>query len=174
SLPSEQSSEQNQNTVGRAGARRPAFERVLFGFFGLAFAAGAIVLPRASLAAIAPTLVSYTQTSWDTTGYSSDAKATASISWQTNDVIVVVAGEENASHTIGTPSAGSLSFSSIAAYNPGNDANHSASAVFAATAGSNGSGAVTTLLSSAGQTPNAGFGVWVFRGSAGVGHSAEQ
>jgi hypothetical protein len=126
----------------------------------------------------APILISFTQTAWDSTGQTGTqptiSKSSSSISWLTNDVIVVIAGIENASFTIGTPTASGLSFSSKAAYNPGTDANRCASGVFAATAASSGSGAVSIVFNGISNSGSSGFGVWVFRSSLGTGNSAEQ
>jgi hypothetical protein len=73
---------------------------------------------------------------------------------------------------VGTPTAAGLTFSFVAGNNPGTDAFTCASGVWTATAGSNGSGAITVNLVSSSQ--NSGFGVWVFRNSQGVGNHAEQ
>ena len=114
----------------------------------------------------APSLISYTEvSSWTTSG---SPKSTASISWQTGDVIVVLAISE-ANDAMPVPTATGLTFSSqksnVTASTCGMQA-------CTAIAGSSGSGAVSMT------NPNGssawGFGVWVFRNSAGVGNSAEQ
>lgn len=113
-----------------------------------------------------PTLISYTETaSWQTAG--SPSKATASVSWQTGDVIVVLAASE-ANDALGLPTATGLTFvsqkSNVVASTCGTQ-------LAAAVAASTSSGVITVTNAS---TTNAwGFGVWVWRGSAGIGNSAE-
>lgn len=114
-----------------------------------------------------PTLISYNDaTSAWTTGAAT--KSSASISWQTGDVLVVVSGAE-AADTLGTPTATGLSFTKQK-----NNVTASTCAAFVATAvaASASSGAVSVTNSSS--THHWGFGVWVWRGSDGVGNSAEQ
>jgi hypothetical protein len=110
-----------------------------------------------------PTLVSYTETSWSTIATS---KSTASISWQTGDVIVFIGGIENGS-TIAVPTATGLTFSSVAL---NATANTCGTRIATATAASTSSGAVTATTSNF----TWGFAVWVWRGSDGVGSSGEQ
>ena len=113
----------------------------------------------------APTLISYTETTWTTTA---TTLSTASVSWQTNDVLVVISGAEGAGANLGTPTATGLTF----AKQKSNTAAGSCEAFVAtAVAGSSSSGAVT-VTSSASQ--HYGFGVWVWRSSTGVGNSSEQ
>lgn len=117
----------------------------------------------------APTLISYNDATADwTTGSAGGSKSTASISWQTGDVIVVIAGAEGI-NTLGTPTATGLTFTKNV-----NNTTASTCEGFAATAvaASASSGAVTVTSSSTSQ--HWGFGVWVWRSSTGVGNSAEQ
>jgi hypothetical protein len=113
----------------------------------------------------APTLISYTETAWNATGTS---KSSASISWQTGDVICVIAGSE-ANDNLSVPTATGLTFASqknnVAASTCG-------TRVSAVVAGSNGSDAVTVTNPSS--VSDWGFGVWVWRGSGGIGNSSEQ
>jgi len=113
----------------------------------------------------APTLVSYTETSWTTT---TTPKSTASISWQAGDILVMIGGSDGG--TIGVPTATGLTFASQKSFAGGSTACGTQCAT--AVAGSSGSGAVSATLT--GGSGAWGFGVWVFRSSAGVGNSAEQ
>lgn len=118
----------------------------------------------------APTRVSYTEVVWNTTGTS---KATASISWQTGDVIVVMAASESAAASTeipAVPTATGLTFASQVVTTAPNS--FCSARISACVAGSNGSGAVTTMLGT--NAIHWGFGVWVYRGSAGLGNSASQ
>lgn len=113
-----------------------------------------------------PVLVSYTEVAWNTTGTS---KSTTSISWKAGDIIVVEAGSEGISGTLGTPTAAGLTFSKAQDITD-NSASQCAAFVASAEAAADGSSAVT-VTSSASQ--NYGFGVWVYRGSSGIGASAK-
>lgn len=114
-----------------------------------------------------PTLVSYTETaSWATTGAS---KSTASVSWQTGDVLVVVAGTESGSN-IGTPTATGLTFTSRAAVTSGSVCGTRAATAVAASSGSS----AITCTNAGGASDHWGFGVWVWRGSDGFDAAAEQ
>lgn len=116
----------------------------------------------------APTLISYTESaSWVTTGAS---KATASVSWQTNDVIAVLAAAEGFSDVLTTPTATGLTFTKQQDITNGTNT-RCAAFVAAAVAGSTSSSTVTVTNSGGGFW---GFGVWVWRGSAGIGTSSQQ
>lgn len=121
----------------------------------------------------APTLISYTETVWTTV----TSPKTVSISWQTGDVIVYLAGAENATAGILiTPTATGLTFSRVKE-SPANgvaNANLCGTLLAAATAGASGSSVTVSGTITAGGGANWGFGVWVYRGSAGIGTSAEQ
>lgn len=108
-----------------------------------------------------PTLISYTETAWNSTGLS---KSTASISWNAGDVLVMIGGADSGI-TIGIPTATGLTFTSFALVTTSSGA-RGASAL----ATSAGSGTVSASNSSS--TSNWGFGVWVWRGSAGLGSTA--
>lgn len=115
----------------------------------------------------APTLVSYTEVASWVTG--STSKATASVSWNAGDIIVVLAGTESDTATPAVPTATGLTFASVAV----NSAVGTCSGrLSTATAAGTSSSAITTTLSSG--TPHWGFGVWVWRGSTGVGNNIEQ
>lgn len=115
----------------------------------------------------APTRISFTQTSW--TG-SVSTLSTASISWQTNDVIVVVGGTEGGgTEAFNTPTATGLTFTIQKSHAA---ASNCASVIAAAVAGSSSSGAVTMTISNGPKTY--GFGVLIYRNSTGIGNSSEQ
>jgi len=115
----------------------------------------------------APTLISYTETSWTTTGLS---KSIASISWQSGDVLVALGGSEGPD-TLGAPTntGSGLTWTSqksnVAASTCGTK-------LATAVASASSSGVIS--MSSNNSSDEWGFAVWVWRGSNGVGNSAEQ
>lgn len=113
----------------------------------------------------APTLISYTETTWNTALMT---KSTASISWQTGDVVAVIIGAES-SFTPGVPTATGLTF---VTQKSNGAANTCGSLLSAAVAVSNGSGAVSSTFANG--SDHWGMAVWVWRGSQGIGNSAEQ
>lgn len=128
-----------------------------------------LTLGATCASAAAPTLVSYTETAaWNTAGAS---KATASISWQTNDILVFVGASES-NDTIGVPTATGLTFASVIL---NITASTCGTRVATATAASTSSSAVTATWTSGGSGgTHWGFGVWVWRSSTGVGNNIEQ
>jgi hypothetical protein len=115
----------------------------------------------------APTLSDFQQSSWN--GRSSVNEATTSATWSAGDVLVAVgATEDNATVSMGTPTATGLTFSSVQTTNTNNNTK---CYIWTATAGSGGSGAVTSVN---GGTSNAlrGLAVFVYSGSDGIGNSA--
>lgn len=118
-----------------------------------------------------PTFISYNE---NTTGFANTTSpvSTAVISWQTNDVIVVLAGSEglNSSDLPAVPTATGLTFSSVVV--TGTPGTFCGARISTATAASNGSSVVTGT--DGGGTSHWGFGVWVIRGSTGVGASVVQ
>lgn len=117
--------------------------------------------------ATAPTLISYTETASWVTG--SASKSIASISWQIGDVLVAMAGAGWVVLDVPTNTGSGLAWVS--------QQSHVASTVCAtqlatavATAASSG------VISIATDDPGVkfGFGVWVYRGSDGIGNSVEQ
>lgn len=114
----------------------------------------------------APSLISYTEVAYNGSGTS---RASASISWQTADVIAVLSGSEGQTGgPPGVPTASGLTFNSQQVNSAASSCSSRASA---AVAGSSGSGAVTVTLGDA--TQHWGFSVWVYRGSDGIGNSSE-
>jgi len=114
----------------------------------------------------APTLVSHNTVPYNSTALT---LTSPSISWNANDVIVVVGGTEgaNSSDILGTPTATGLTFTARQTIAP---STRCAAYVWTAVAGSSGSGTISVVHNN---TSDAGFTVWVFRGSAGVGNSAQ-
>lgn len=114
----------------------------------------------------APTLASYGETAaWNTGGTS---KA-VSMTWLTGDILVVLAGAEDSSAVLGTPTATGLTFTKQQDI-PGSSS--CAGFVATAVAGAGGTGVNVTVSGPAGLFW--GFGVWVYRSSDGVGASAQQ
>ena len=121
----------------------------------------------------APSLISYTAVPWTTITTSANS---SSISWQTGDVIVVIQGNGgyNSTKIPGVPTATGLTFSSQQLISPVNNTSPSAARVSTAVAASSGSGVISLTQPGAGSTNAWGAGIWVFRGSAGVGNSVKQ
>lgn len=117
----------------------------------------------------APTLVSYTETAaWNTAGAS---KSTASIAWNTGDILVFLGASEG-NDTIGVPTATGLTFTSVILNIV---ANTCGTRLAVATAGGTSSGAVSATWTTGGSAgTHWGFGVWVWRSSVGVGNNIEQ
>lgn len=113
-----------------------------------------------------PVLVSYTEVAYTTTAAT---LASASVAWQTGDIISVMAADESTSATLALPTATGLTF----ATQRSNTAASSCGMLDAtAVAGSAGSSVVTVVKGTS--THMGGFGVWVWRSSDGVGVSVEQ
>jgi hypothetical protein len=111
----------------------------------------------------APSLISYTETSWSTT---TTPKSTASISWNAGDILVAIGGSDGG--TLGNPTATGLTFTTQKSVVGGST--QTGALVATAVAGSSSSSAVSMTL--AGGAGAWGFGVWVWRNSGGVGNSA--
>lgn len=117
-----------------------------------------------------PTLISYTEVAnWTSSG---TPKVSASISWQAGDVVVVIQGDEgNAAGGLSAPTATGLSFvNKQIISNPGTLCG---ARIDVATPAGSGS-ATVSCTNVDGTTAEWGFGVWVWRGSAGVGNTAQQ
>jgi hypothetical protein len=110
----------------------------------------------------APSLIQYAETVWNT----SSGASTASITWLAGDVIVVIGGTADSSEAIPTPtfSGGTLAAITGAACTGASDCYANA---WSCTPVSGGSGTVSSTGASA---HNWGMGVWVWRGSGGVGN----
>jgi hypothetical protein len=118
---------------------------------------------------VAPTLVSFTPSAtFD--DWNSGSKS-VTISWQTGDILVYMAGGSS-SVALPIPTAAGLTFGSVKANSA---ASTSASQLATATAGAAGTSVTLTgTLTGGGSGNHFGFGVWIWRGSGGVGHSSEQ
>ena len=117
--------------------------------------------------ATAPTLADYDQSDW--TVRAPGSEVTGSVTWQTGDILVVVGSTENSTFLLGTPTATGLTFSLItSAGTTGLDA---PAYIWSATAGSNGSGAITVPLTGETNSGARGASVFVYRGSDGLGNT---
>jgi hypothetical protein len=129
----------------------------------------------------APTLISYTETAaWNTSGnvdlgLGTTAKTSGSVSWQSGDVVAIIAGAESATGTTAwalTNTGSGLAFGSPQKSTPANNSSIAGAYVWAAVASAGSSGTFTVDFKST--VVNCGFAIWVFRSSAGIGNSAEQ
>lgn len=119
---------------------------------------------------IAPTLISYTETVWNTTA-GGGTKSLASISWLAGDVIIVMAGCES-NGILGNPTAtGGLTFTSQKSFAAGSTTACSSQCA-AAVAAADGSGVISMTNSST--SFFWGMAAWVWRMSGGFGASVEQ
>lgn len=121
---------------------------------------------------VAPSLISYTEVSYATADATPTITlASASVSWQTGDVLVVAVAEGD-NNTIGVPTAPGLTFTG----QKGNQTTSTAAGRLAtAVATSTSSGAVSCVVTRGpGTNSQCGMSVWVWRGSQGVGSSVEQ
>lgn len=120
----------------------------------------------------APTLISYTETAWNTTADASGNKTLTVPSFQANDVLVAIGGSETNSPALAVPTATGLTFTS----QKSNSAVNTCSTQLAtAVAGAGGTNVVVTMNGpTSGSGAHWGFAVWVWRGSQGVGNSSEQ
>lgn len=116
----------------------------------------------------APTLIAFAEVEGNAT--SSVPVTTASISWQTNDVVVVVVGNEgNGTTTLGMSNTGTgLSFGTAQQVHQSAGADGGAGC-WAAVATASSSGTFSGTTSGANQRTV--IGAYVFRGSAGIGNS---
>ena len=111
----------------------------------------------------APTLISYTETAWNT---ATTPKSTGAVSWQSGDILVYLTASEGA-HLPGLPtSPAALTFTPQQITNNNGCFGQIATCI----AASSGSDIFTAALAGGGEW---GFAVWVFRGSTGVGHSTK-
>lgn len=117
----------------------------------------------------APTRVSFAKIAFNVGG---SPRSSASISWQTGDVIVVIGGGEGQNtETLGNPTATGLTFTTQKSHVA---ASNCESIVAAAVAASSGSGTISMTNSDTNSSTHWGFGVWVYRNSDGIGNSSEQ
>jgi len=117
----------------------------------------------------APTLVDYQQSDW--TSQTAGNEVTPTVTWQVGDLVLVFGSTEaGTSATLNTPTATGLSFSLVTSINTA-DSGDTAHYLWSATAGSNGSGAITATRGDAG-TLARGIAAFVYRGSSGLGNTA--
>jgi hypothetical protein len=114
-----------------------------------------------------PTLVSYTETIW-TAG--AGTKTTASVSWQTGDIIVVIAGCEASNSVISAVTATGLTLTARAG--PNSVIGTCYGVGYTAVAASTSSAAFTATNSNT--ALHWGIAVWVWRGSDGFDAACEQ
>jgi hypothetical protein len=114
----------------------------------------------------APVLVEYQQSTW--TGLSAASEVTAVVTWQTGDVILVLGVTEDQPRTLGLPTATGLTFTSI---QEGDKAGSCHTYAWRATAGANGSSAITSTTD--GASAARGLSAFVYRGHGGVGASVK-
>lgn len=110
-----------------------------------------------------PSLISYTEIAYTTA--TSGSIVSASVAWLTGD-IVLVNGTCESNVALGVPTATGLTFTSQKSNSGGSQCSAQCATAVAA---SSSSSAVTLTRTG---TPHAGAGIWVFRGSDGVGASA--
>lgn len=120
-----------------------------------------------ALANTAPTLISYTESTWN--AGSAGTTKTITVSYNTNDVLIAIAGAEGPDTLTvsgGTGLTWTKQKSNTAASSCG-------SSVSSSVAASNQTTQTITLTTS-NNTDHYGFGVWVWRNSPGIGNFSEQ
>lgn len=144
--------------------------RIITALFVLSQCASALGLlwPGVAHAEIPPTISAFQSTNW--ADLSSAAETTASISWASGDLILVVGGTESGSWTLTTPTATGLSFSLVTSVGTGDGSNATAY-LWSATAGSAGSSTVSSNGVEAGSVAR-GIAAYVFTGTGGLGNNA--
>lgn len=118
----------------------------------------------------APTLVAFAEI--ENSIAASTNLTTASVSWQTNDVIVLMACSEGNGETISAPTTTGSGVSFGAAQKSHNTSASDTNAVCYAAVASATSSGTYSIQQSGGGTKHMNIGVWIFRGSAGIGNSA--
>lgn len=113
----------------------------------------------------APTLVSTSGSTWNDT---TTTETTGLLSWQTGDLVVVIGMVEDQLVSLSTPTATGLTFSAVSGF-PINLVNTCKGYAWTATAGSNGTGTITSGT----ESYMAGIQAYVFRGSDGIGNTAQ-
>lgn len=116
-----------------------------------------------------PSLISYTELAYNVI-HGTSGVATASVSWQTGDVIAVLCGDEGiATESFATPTATGLTFTAQKTHTASSSP---AAGVWTAVAASTSSSTIT--CQDPGTNAHWGASVWVWRGSDGVGTSFVQ
>lgn len=114
-----------------------------------------------------PQRISFTQSAWNVAPVGGFF-TTAAVSWNAGDVLVAVCGVES-QVTLGTPGATGLTFT---VQKSNSTLNTCTTSIATAVAAASGSQAVSVSTNNSSQ--HGGIGVWVIRGSDGVGNSVEQ
>lgn len=114
-----------------------------------------------------PTLVDYDQSTWSDTSTASEV--TTSASWSANDVVVVLGATGDNVVTLGVPTATGLTFAALAG-TPTNTASNCKLYAWSATAGSSGSGVITSTTDGASEMR--GLASFVHGGSNGIGNTS--
>ena len=115
----------------------------------------------------APTLESQTGSTFNDAG---TTETTGTLTWSAGARVVVVGLTADNTQTLGTPTATGLTFSAVSGF-PTNTASTCKGYVWEATAGSSGSGAISST--GGGGAPNVrGIFAWSFTGSDGIGNTA--
>lgn len=112
-----------------------------------------------------PTLSDYKASNW--TDVVTTAEVTSSLTWSAGNLIVVVGMTEDNGYTLNTPTASGLTFSLVTS---SNTAGTCKVYVWQATAGSSGSGAVTSTTSD-GSDRARGISAFAYSGSGGIGNT---
>jgi hypothetical protein len=114
-----------------------------------------------------PVLSAYSESTWTT---NATTRSTGTLTWNTGDVIVTIAGSEGVGGGVpSVPTATGLTFTSID--NSGATGSICATRSSAATAASGGSSAITSTVTT---SENFGIAAWVFSSAAGTGSHNEQ
>src|SRR5260221_7837900 len=108
----------------------------------------------------APALISYTETTWSGTG----SKSTAAVTWQSGDLVVVLAVDELGTTAVAAPTAAGLAFTAGAAAVA--DSSHCWADSLSATPAAGGPQAVT---STGARADCWGKDLFVWRYSGGIG-----
>lgn len=112
-----------------------------------------------------PGVISYTETVWNTT----TTPKTVVISWNALDIVVCIAGREDAA-TIPVPTGTGITFVSQKSNNAASTCGTNLSAAFPTASGSS----VTISGGSGLGGSNWGYGIFVIRGARAIGNSSEQ
>jgi len=115
---------------------------------------------------VSPSIVSVQSSNISDTG---NTETTASISWQSGDVIVVIGGVENGEFELNTPTGTGLNFSLLSQTNSGNSNLNTKVYLWTATASSNGSGTISSTRGDSGSGRRF-ITAYVIRGSGGIGN----
>lgn len=160
-----------QNSAGRQADPDVPFPQFQSGYVpGIPFQLRIIDNPNTGVPTMsAPALVDYQQSDW--TSRTNANEVTPTVTWQTDDLVVVLgATEDNSSARLDTPTATGLTFSAVPS-TPTNTINNVKLYAWTARAAANGSSAVTATRGDS-DTQARGIAVFVYRGSDGIGNTS--